>query len=124
MSSIFAYKFIHTGKLASPLSLTCATPASGVAVLPPGTTAVSLGLPPLALDAVIPARHSLGCPYITRGLCVVDRTVGACPMTCSPRHLTSHLFHSYISTTQSLRPQACIISFCVFLVVTGYEPGF
>ena len=31
----------------------------------------------------------------------------------SPRHLTSHLFHSYISTTHSLRSQLCIISFCV-----------
>ena len=82
-----------------------------------GTTALVPGLPllpPLAFDAVIPARHSLGCLYVTRGLCVVDRTVGACLITCSPRHLTSHLFHSYISTTHSLRPQACIISFlCV-----------
>ena len=43
---------------------------------------------------------------------VVDRTVGACPITFSSRHLTSNLFHSYISTTHSLRPQACIISFC------------
>ena len=33
-----------------------------------GTTAVVTGLSPLALDAVIPARHSL-CSYVTRGLC-------------------------------------------------------
>ena len=85
---------------------TCVTPASGVSVLPglpllpPGTytTAVVPGLPPLALDAVIPARHSLGCPYVTRGLGVVDRTLGACPVTRSSRHLASHLSHSYIST--------------------------
>ena len=62
---------------------TSVTPASGVVVLPPGTTAVVPGLPPLALDAVIPARHSLGCPYVTRGLSVVDRTVGSCPITCT-----------------------------------------
>ena len=42
-------------------------------------------------------RHSLGRSYVTRA-CVVDRTVGACPITCSPRHLTSHLSHTYIST--------------------------
>ena len=48
-------------------------------------------------------RHSLECPYVTRGLDVVDRTLGACPVTRSSRHLTSHLFHSYISTTHSLR---------------------
>ena len=89
---------------------------SNLPLLPPDTTAVVPGLPPLALDAVIPARHSLGCPYVTRGLCVVDCTVGACPITWSPRHLTSHLFHPYISTTHSLRPQACIISFYVFSV--------
>ena len=53
----------------------------------------------------------LGRPYVTRGLGVVDRTVGTCPITCSPRHLTSHLFHSYISTTHSLRLQARVISF-------------
>ena len=60
-------------------------------------------------------RHSLGHPYITRGLEVVDRILGASPVRCSPRHLTSHLFHSYISTAHSLRPQGlCFISFlCV-----------
>ena len=88
-----------------------------------GTTAVVPGLPTLALDAVIPARHSLECPYVTRGLGVVDRTLGACPVfTRSSRHLTSHLFHSYtrISTTHSLRPQACVISFlCDFSVSQG-----
>ena len=78
-----------------------------------GTTAVVPGLPPSALDAVIPARHSLECPYVTRGLGVVDRILGVCPVTRSSRHLTSHLFHSYISTTHSLRPQACVISFSV-----------
>ena len=78
------------------------TSASGVSVLPPGTTAVVPGLPPLALDAVIPARHSLGCPYVTRGLGVVDRTLGACPVTCSPRHLTSHLSHIYKHSFSSI----------------------
>ena len=67
----------------------------------------------LALDAVIPARHSLGCPYVTRGLCVVDRTVGACPITGSPRHLTSYLSFSYIST-HSLRSH-WPFPLCVFL---------
>ena len=36
------------------------------------------------------------CSYSTRCLVVVDRTLCACPVTCSSRHLTSHLFHSYI----------------------------
>ena len=56
-------------------------------------------------------------------LVVVDRTLCACPVTCSSWHLTSHLFHSYISTTHSLRPQgfASFLS-CLFSVSTGYEP--
>ena len=67
----------------------------------------------------------LGRPYVTRGLRVVDRTVGACPITCSPRHLTSHLFHSYISTTHSPCPQACVISFpCDFSVSQATSLGF
>ena len=52
------------------------------------------------------------CPsYITRGLIVVDRTRGACPVTCSSRHLTSHSypFHSYISTAHFSHPQACVL---------------
>ena len=83
-----------------------------------GTAAVVPGLPPLRLmpqsRRATPSVYSvvLGRPYVTR---VVDRTVGACPITCSPRHLPSHLFHSYISTTHSLRPRACISSFCVIL---------
>ena len=40
-------------------------------------------------------------PSHTRGLGVVDRTLGECPVTCSSRHLTSHALHSYISTTSS-----------------------
>ena len=51
--------------------------------------------------------------------CVFDRTVGACYIICSPRHLTSHLFHSYISThsLQSHWPFSllCFVSFCVIL---------
>ena len=44
------------------------------------------------------ACHSL-CPFVTRGLGgVVDRSFGACPVTCSSRHMTSYLFYSYIST--------------------------
>ena len=35
-------------------------------------------------------------------------------VTCSSRHLTSHLFHSYISTAHSLRPQGLC-----FLCVLG-----
>ena len=67
----------------------------------------------------------LGRPYVTRALRVVDRTVGACPITCSPRHLTSHLFHSYISSTHSLRPQACVISFpCDLSVSQATSLGF
>ena len=58
-------------------------------------------------------HHSLGRPYVTRVLGVVDRTVNACPITCSPRHLTSHLFHSYIST-HSLRSH-WPFPFCVIL---------
>ena len=50
------------------------------------------------------------CSYIIRGLIVVDRTLGACLVTCSSRHVTSYLFHSYISTTHSLHPQGlCFI---------------
>ena len=67
------------------------------------------------------------CSYITGGLVVVDRARAACPVTCSYRHLTSYLFrafdlshssHSYINTTHSLRPQACVVSFlsCDFSV--------
>ena len=49
-------------------------------------------------SAPIPhATPSIG-PYVTRGLCVVDRTLGACPATCSSRHLTFHFSHTYIST--------------------------
>ena len=99
---------------ASKWRLGTTTVVPGLSLLPPGTTAVVPGLFPLALDAVIPARHSLGCPYVTRGLCVVDRTVGACPITCSPRHLTSYLSHPYIST-HSLRshwPLALFPSLC------------
>ena len=69
----------------------------------------------------------LGRPYVTRGLVVVYRTVGACPITWSSRHLTSHLFHSYtrISTTHFLRPQACVISFqCDFSVSQATSLGF
>ena len=72
-------------------------------------------------------RHSLGHSYITRGLGVVDCTLGACPSTCSPRHLTSHLSHTHISTIHSLRPQGLnfvpSFLFCVFSVCSGYEPG-
>ena len=87
------------------------TPASGVVILPisyyrhsPGS--IALGACCRSTGAPLPF-----CSYVTRGLCVVDRTVGACPITCSPRHLTSHLFHSYISTIYSLPSQACIIYF-------------
>ena len=99
---------------ASKWRLGTTTVVPGLSLLPPGTTAVVPGLFPLALDAVIPARHSLGCPYVTRGRCVVDRTVGECPITCSPRHLTSYLSHPYIST-HSLRahwPLALFPSLC------------
>ena len=107
-----------------------------------GTTAIVSGLP-LALPPqyqvyrpwrVVPQYRRatpsvycvlLGRPYVTRGLGVVDRTVGACPITCSPTHLTSHLFHSYISTTHSLRPQACVSSFpCDFSVSQATSLGF
>ena len=54
-------------------------------------------------------------PFVTRGLDV--RTLGACPVTCSSRHLTSHLFHSYISTIYSLRPRG--FAFFSFLCVLG-----
>ena len=71
----------------------------------------------------VPARHPLSLSlslslcsyeYVTLGLVVVDRTLRACPVTCSSRHLTSRLFHSYISTAHSLHPQACAsFSLCV-----------
>ena len=51
-------------------------------------------------------------PYVTRGLIIVDRALGANPATCSSRHLTFHLFHSYISSIQSLRPQGLFLLFC------------
>ena len=54
-------------------------------------------------------RHSLY-PYVTRSLGVVDRTFGERPVTRSPRHLTSHLSHTYISTTRPLRSLGCINS--------------
>ena len=86
-----------------------------------GTTAVVPGLPSLSLDAVIPARHSLECSYVTRGQCVVDRTVGACPITCSPRHLTSRLSHIYKHSFSLYH--IGLFLFCVFLGQSGYEPG-
>ena len=60
------------------------------------------------------ATPSLG-PYITRGQGFVDRTLRACLVMFSPRHLTSHLFRSYISTAHFLHPQGlCFLSFlCV-----------
>ena len=35
------------------------------------------------------------CSYKTEGLVVVDRARGACPVTCSYRHLTSYLFRAF-----------------------------
>ena len=65
------------------------------------------------------------CSYITRGMEVVDRTRGVCPVTCCSKHLTSHLFHSYISTTHSLRPQGLCILFPVCsLSVQATSLGF
>ena len=78
------------------------TLASGVLL----KIAIVPGLPPLALDAVVPVRHPLS--YVTRGPCVVDCTVGACPITCSPRHLTYHLFHSYGYTLYSGAARICL----------------
>ena len=84
------------------------------------------GIPvvPLRSSTRYPGSPLPLCFYVTRGLVVVDRTLCACLVTCSSRHLTSHLSHSYISTTHSLRPQGLCYSFpCVFSVSTGYEPG-
>ena len=94
------------------------TPASGVSVLPPYYRDYRV------LRLMPQSRRStysvycvvLGRPYVNRVQGVVDRTVGACPITCSPKHLTYDLFHSYISTTHSLHPQGlCISFFCVIL---------
>ena len=92
--------------------------------LAPYFTANTSVVEDLGCSAPIPrATPSLG-PYITRGEEFVDRTLRACFVTCSPRHLTSHLFHSYISTAHSLHLQGlCFIHFCVFSVDSGYEPG-
>ena len=51
-------------------------------------------------SAPIPRSFPSPSSYVTRGmgaLGVVDRTLIAFPATCSSRHLTSHLSHSYIS---------------------------
>ena len=62
-------------------------------------------------------RHSLPWPLH------VDRTLRECLVTCSPRHLASLLFHSYISTAHSFNLHGlCFIHFCLFSVDSGYEP--
>ena len=83
-------------------------------------SSASSGLWLRVFGADTPARHSLGRPYVTQELVVVDRNLGGYPTTCSPRHLTSHLSHSYLST-HSLRSHWPFP--CLFSVSTGYEPG-
>ena len=59
-------------------------------------------------------RHSLGRPYVTRGLDVVDRTLGACHVTGGSRHLTSPFTliysykHSFSSITLTI-PFWCVL---------------
>ena len=82
-----------------------------------GTSGLRLGTSGLRFSALVnrgTAPLPL-CSYITRGLVVVDLTLGVCPFTCSSRHLTSHPFHSYISSTHSFRPQGPV--FYSFLCV-------
>ena len=74
-----------------------------------------LGLSARTLGADTP-RQSLPRPLCNsmpgRSWCV--------PLTSSPRHLTFHLFHSYISTAHSLHPQGlCFIPFCVSIQATS-----
>ena len=57
------------------------------------------------------------CSYVTRGLVVVDPTLGACLVMCSPRHLIPHLSHVYIRSTHSFRPQG--VAFISFLWALG-----
>ena len=73
---------------------------------------------PLGSSTRYPGAPLPLCSYIIRGLVVVDRTRGACLVTCSSGHLTSCLSHSYISTTHSLRPQACVFFSSVFFSVS------
>ena len=73
-----------------------------------GTPGIPLGSSTRGPGAPLPL-----CSYVTGGRLVIDRIRGACLVTCSSRHLTSHIFHSYISTTHSLRPQGL----CYFIPV-------
>ena len=104
---------------------------------------VRSGVPLRGIGAPLPF-----CSYITVDLVVVDRARGACPVTCSYRHLTSYLFRAFdlsplsrlsriwpltlvtlvprISTTHSIRPQACAVSFlsCYLSVSQATSLGF
>ena len=60
-----------------------------------------------------------GAPLPRAPLCKLEAW-GCVPITCSSRHLTSHLSYSYISI-HSVRSQWPFP--CVFSVDSGYEPG-
>ena len=62
--------------------------------------------------------------YITRGLLVVDRTLCACPVTCSSRHLISHLFIRYKHYSFSSHTGRVNYSLCDFSVGQATSLGF
>ena len=88
-----------------------------------GTAAVVPGLPPLALDAVVPACHSLSVLRSTRAP-LRNPSSGSCwsHFWCVPHYMQPQALDltsftpSLISITHSLHPQgSCISSFCVIL---------
>ena len=92
LSYVCQVMWVHVAKIDN-----CVAPVTGAVIRYLGTSATS----GLRFGAEI-LRHSLGRSYVTHGLCCWSHC-WCVPHTCSSRHLTSHLSHTYTSiSTHSL----------------------